>query len=424
VVSIAGTVFSIVVNGALQSIVGFVTEIATIVATLMQVSSMFKPWTVALSAAPKTQTLSEPPQTGAFDATLKAQDIPWPQTLIDCVSALSHVNLTDASYKDAPVTWTRPIGIPTLATNTTQDSTLLDDKTAHYSYTTVTKPNVPAEECPRLLSTGTVGITVTVERTDISKVEDSLVQLIANQLPAKLQTFLQPYEQPAINAAKTAVNKFKAPQAKATVALMEYVPDPLCSRTPPPSSPPPSAPPSHDAQSLPFAACDQILTGGDVEAGYPGMIILDPYLKPEMRALIRNMAMMMIGMAKGQHLDTKGLENEPRIATATSCTIGVEGGDPDRPDVRALFTTLPPEDGPTDPAMSDPECLAALSAELEHFKAKCSISGISARAGEPAKSSILHVSDSGADYAITATTAGAHANEFALMRSILQRLEH
>jgi hypothetical protein len=190
-------------------------------------------------------TLQSTSQAGAFDATLNAQDVAWPGSVADCVTALTGVKLTDASYKDAPVTWTKPVGIPVLATKDTNDTTLRDDKTAHFSYSTITRPNVPDNECPLLANAGTVGITVNVERSDVTKVIDSLVRLIANKLPAKLQAILQPYEQPAIDAAKNAGRQFKSPSASATVAVKEYVADtlPTCN-TPPPDKSSPSPSPS------------------------------------------------------------------------------------------------------------------------------------------------------------------------------------
>ncbi len=111
VVSLAGSAVTAVAATVLQSLIGFVTRIATIAAMLMQVSAMFKPWTVDLTA-PTSLLLEDTPLAGSFDAKLNAQTIPWPSTLIDCVKTISGVNLGDASYADAPVKWTKPIGIP------------------------------------------------------------------------------------------------------------------------------------------------------------------------------------------------------------------------------------------------------------------------------------------------------------------------
>jgi len=428
VVSIAGMVFTIVVNGVLQSIVGFVTEVATVVGTLMQVASMFKPWTVQLAADPTTQILGPAPGSGAFDATLSAQDIAWPQSLVNCVNTLTsgHVDLTDATYKNARVTWSQPVGIPSLASNDSKDATLRADKTAHYTYSTVTRQPIPADDCPTLVPAGGIGITVTVERRDVSKVIDSLVQLVANKLPAKLQAFLQPYEQPAIDAAKAAVGNFKGPRSSASASVMEYVADPLCQHTPPPTTPTPQA---GQTGQLPLAPCAAILASGDIGAAYPGAVILNNISNnPEMRALLANMTEWILLRAKTTGVSTNGVEQNPRIAGQSDCAIGPPyqpPADPDqeRPPVEAIFVTLPPDGTPVDTAQSNPACLAAMGPELAYFKAECWILNVRERANGPVRSSMIFVFTKDAEY-VDETIQGSSDAGTVLMRSVLQGLEH
>ena len=149
-VSLVGTAISVTINGLTNSLVAFITKIASICGTLMQVASMFKPWTVKLAANPSTITLDGYAEPGAFDATLDAKDIPWPPELVSCVTEVSggHINLTDASYKNATVTWTHPVNIPGLATKQSEDDALLDDKTAHYTYATETVEEPPRRRLP------------------------------------------------------------------------------------------------------------------------------------------------------------------------------------------------------------------------------------------------------------------------------------
>ena len=263
VVTIAVTGISIVVNGILQSLVGFITQIATVCGTLMQVASMFKPWSVQLAGDPSSLTLATTAQDGKFDATLSAADVQWPATLVGCVQALSNVKLDNASYTDAPVKWTHPINIPGLATKASEDDTLLTDKTAHYTFTTNSVEDVPEADCPALVNAGSVGITVTIERSDISKTLTSLETLITNQINASIRAYLAPYINPALGAANTAAGKFKAPHESSVVTLKQYVADPLCSHTPPPGTPGPSTPPSSGSAELPDAPCEQIFTLAD-----------------------------------------------------------------------------------------------------------------------------------------------------------------
>ncbi len=263
VVTLAVTGISIVVNGILQSLVGFITQIATVCGTLMQVASMFKPWSVQLAADPSTLTLGATAQDGKFNATLNAADVQWPSTLVGCVQALSNVKLDTASYTDAPVKWTHPVNIPGLATKASEDDTLLTDKTAHYTFTTNSVEDVPEADCPALVGAGSVGITVTVERSDISKTLTSLETLITNQINASIRAYLAPYIDPALGAANTTAAKFKAPHESSVVTLKQYVADPLCSHTPPPGTPGPSTPPSIGSAELPDAPCAQLFSLAD-----------------------------------------------------------------------------------------------------------------------------------------------------------------
>jgi hypothetical protein len=426
VVTIGGQAFSIVVNGVLQSIVGFVTEIATVVGTLMQVASMFKPWTVTLAADPGTMTLGSAAVSGAFDATLNAQDVAWPATLVGCVKQLSGVDLTVASYKDAPVTWAKPVGIPTLAVTVAQDATLGDDKTAHYTYATIPRP--PATDCPRLVSAGNLGITVTVSRTDVSKTMDSLLLLIANKLPAKLQTFLQRYEQSAVTAANKAIGDFKSPHATANAQVMELVADPLCTHTPPPGSTPlPTHPPVQPGH-LPMATCDTILSNGDVAAGFPGDSIIKN-LPPAWADLMRNTIATLMAASNSVGVSSNGIEKTPRVAQSTGCPIGPPytppaADEPDNPKIDALFVTLPPTGQPPVTASSDPACLAAMGPELASFQAECTVLGMSDSEGGPTTSTIVRVFSTDAEYMTMVFSSGGGAPAIAVMRSVLQRLNH
>ena len=318
VVTIAIAGITLVVNGILQSLVGFITQIATVCGTLMQVASMFKPWSVQLAGDPATLTLGATAQQGKFDATLSADDIQWPSSLVGCVQALSNVKLDNASYTDAPVKWTHPVNIPGLATNVSEDDTLLTDKTAHYTYTTNSVEDVPQADCPALVNAGSVGITVTVERSDISKTLTSLETLITNQINASIRAYLAPYINPALDAANTAAGKFKAPHESSVVALKEYVADPLCSHTPPPGTPAPSTPPTTGGSAeLPDVPCEAIFTLADT----------GPYMSGAGQITI-SQGNLSMGKLLTALSGVSGKEplNSYDTSKASYCTIGFSGG--------------------------------------------------------------------------------------------------
>ncbi len=364
-----------VVAGIEQTVLTYVTRIATITATLMQVSSMFKPWTVTMQPDPATVTIDDSAHAGTFTATLDAEAIPWPQTLKDCVSQLTNgaVDLNSEAYKDAPITWSDEIGIPTLASNTSKDATLQADKTAKYAYTTITANKPPDDECPRLVPDGAIGVTATVARTDIAQVVNSLEGLIVGLLPGPLQSYVKPFVQPAFDAAaQTATQQFKAPSGHATVVVSTYVADPLCSRTPPPG---PSAQPTQQHQqngaaALPAGPCQNIVTEGDVvDAYHDGSNLIPPTPEFEKSMAVLWQSMRDVGRQIGQN------PNNPRMEHASYCAIAMPGtnvhGQPDG-DMHGAFVVMsPPAPGLT-LMTQDPQCRAAIGAALDHFGATCS----------------------------------------------------
>jgi hypothetical protein len=367
------------VTSILTPLVAFITKIATICATIMQVTSMFKPWTVALAGSPASITLNATPQSGSFDATLNAKDVPWPSQLVGCVAALSNIKLDDASYADAPVTWTEPINIPGLATNVSADTTLLANKTAHYTFSTITVDNVESTDCPTLVPAGKLGITVTVERADISKTLTSLESLITGSIPAALRTYLAPYIDQATDAVNTVAGKFAAPHQSSIIMLKEEVADPLCIHTPPPSTPAPSDTPTHAAVSvtLPFLPCEAMLQPDDSE----------PYLNGAY--FVTGAGAVRFAKIMGALTGLGGeMANDYDNTRSSYCLLGtgtMPDPDPNNPnapvtaEIAAIMVTIPrgslgyvaPKPLDASDAASNP-CVAAIGTDtLNRLKARC-----------------------------------------------------
>jgi hypothetical protein len=408
VISIVQKAISVTVGAFTQSLFAWVTRIATIAGTLMQISSMFKPWSVKLAALPTAVTLDETPTNGSFTATLNADPVQWPQTIVDCVSQLSHVDLNKTGYKDAPVTWTKEIGIPAVAQNTNKDSTLKDDKTATYLYQTITAPVPDPGSCTRLLPNKpneTIGVTVTITRSDITQVIGSLETLITSELPAVLQSFLMPYVQPAIDAAaQKASAQFKSPSATAIAGVSIYVEDPGCTHLPPDTHvPPPPPKPSGTGKygSLPMLPCDQLATSADVAAAYPGQMLLPR--KPEIEEMMKGLLVPKLQPGKPQN----------HIAGYSACLIGTLGPDTDTNHELQYHTVAGFLTAPALMPMSaqeDQGCHAALAPELAHFHAICV-----GRAG------VLDVYDTNAEYFIM-SMEGSPQSAIALYKRILDKL--
>jgi hypothetical protein len=131
-------------------------------------------------------------------------------------------------------------------------------------------------------------------------------------------------------------------------------------------------------------------------------------LTPAVATAYRNVIMPMLNAAKSLAEQTDGLENNPRIAQSTSCTIGLKDGST----VDGAFTTLPGRHAYPD--LSSPDCVAAMKAQLDHFDAQCIGAG-----------GLVLVFDAHAEYAISVLSAGSAgaANPYAVMQHLLARLQ-
>ena len=327
VVTIAGAAISVIINHIMQPLITFITTIATVCGTIMQVASMFKRWSVQLAGNPATIQLGASPVDGTFVATLTAADIPWPSTLAGCVMALSNVKLDDASYADAPITWTPKANIPGLATETTSDAILQKDKTASYHFQTITGP--AGSGCMRTVPDGNISVSVSVARTDVTRTLQSLESLITNQLPAGLRTYLGPFIDPAIADANSTVGKFGAPHETGSVAVTENLEDPLCSQTPPPNTSTTQPTTVSGTGTMAGGPCASLLTASDT-APLNGVV----YIPVDEHGNKIDMGKMMVQLMSGTLFQAPGGQHSlggQAIAAApdydqtrgTFCTIGV-----------------------------------------------------------------------------------------------------
>jgi hypothetical protein len=391
-VSVAGTAITVLFNSVAQPLLTFITSIATICGTLMQVSSMFKPWSVQLAGSPSTIKLGDVAQDGQFVATLHAADIPWPSTLVDCVKTLSGVDLDDASYKDAPVTWTPIANIPGLATETSDDTTLLANKTAAFHFQTTTVASVDPNDCPRTVPAGNIAVRVSVARTDITKTLESLESLITNQINASVRAFLSPYIDTALGKANNAAAKFAAPHETGIIALTEDIADPLCSHTPPPNTTPTTQPSSAAAHgTLPNLPCEAVATASDTSPYLNGGVVFEPVDEQGRKIEVGKMMGQLIagtaldppaGAAPFAPLAKVPAGSDYDSTKSSWCTIGKA---PDT--IVALFAVLPKGALPyhqipdlrADDAQSPRPCRAVIGITLlDVFDADCrSVGGVS-----------------------------------------------
>jgi hypothetical protein len=73
---------------------------------------------------------------------------------------------------------------------------------------------------------------------------------------------------------------------------------------------------------------------------------------------------------------------------------------------------------------SAPACVSALGSELDTFKAECSVMTTTDSPGGPVMATLVRVFSKDAEYVVEVFGSGNSAPAIALMRSVLQRLNH
>jgi hypothetical protein len=75
-------------------------------------------------------------------------------------------------------------------------------------------------------------------------------------------------------------------------------------------------------------------------------------------------------------------------------------------------------------ANSEASCVAAMGSELDTFKAECSVMTTTDSPGGPVMSTLVRVFSNDAEYVVMVFGSGDSAPAIAVMRSVLQRLDH
>lgn len=399
----------VVIAGVLTPLLSILNAVAGGLAAIGAIASTLKPWTVTVDAQPAQITVGEQQSDGQFVATLDAQAIDWPAQVSDCASVLGGVDLSKVSYADAPVTWKTLGQIPGLATVTTKDATIDANKQATLKYQTVAQqPEQTGSSCPSSQqSVGQGGVQVSVERVDVEHLQAQLANIAFSKLPGFVRSHLVPLFQSQVDSAQTQFAQLvsTAPTGTGSVTFMEMKPN--CSPSPAPSSSPntpePSTAPTQVALAhLPLQPCYQIITDSDVQAGFPGYVVI-----PRDTMLSQVDKSFREEVAKGN--PDRRIDSMPIM----TCSIGKL---PD--DVWGTFTVTPGQLGYPRAGLGDESCRAVMGPELDYFGAACS-GKIGSGGGQGAGVIVL---DDSADYNIIIFKA-PYDNAFVILKHLLHRLE-
>lgn len=247
-ISIFNTIVEVVVGVTLTAIKAALAPLLKIIAAVVgaisivaMVASTLQVWHVTVSADPEKVTLGDQPVEGKLIATLDAPSLPVPPDVVDCASALGGIDLTTVNSKDAPVTWGPGGEIPGNADVVDKQATIQNDNTATLTYRTHAIPSTPAPTCqlpPTEQFVGEIFTTVTVQREDISKLQQALTDALLAQLPKSISDFIMPILNPfRASAEQSFKNLTASPVTNSGFSQLSKLED-ACTPTPPPTKPP------------------------------------------------------------------------------------------------------------------------------------------------------------------------------------------
>ena len=183
-----------VITKAVETILAPVLNILKSIGAGLAVASLIvgtlSPWTVALDLRPTHNRFGVDAEvvTGEIGVTASGWDrIEYPPVLRDC-AAVAGITLPEPTSKDAPATLTVAQGLPLIAID---NPNLVLDAQAMATATYVTG-NESAKQASGPEMIGIAWITATVEREDLRRLRDQLINLLFAQLPSLVANIVQP----------------------------------------------------------------------------------------------------------------------------------------------------------------------------------------------------------------------------------------
>lgn len=245
---VAGAQF--VVAAALAPVFHVIGLVAGVIAVITLVSSSIQAWTLTVAENPVALKLGGQPQAGSFQATLEAPSLPWPDDIVDCAHQFANIDIQAVNYVGAPVTWSPSGALPGKAIEKSKDATIDAAKHASFAIETVPVEDEPPPECSVENFVGSIGMTATVERSDVGKLQQLLMNAVTAQLPSAIRSVVLPLLQPWIDQGMHNLQSFLAHPVQSNPALIQLSqlqPDPdkckpASKQTAPPPGPPTGVP--------------------------------------------------------------------------------------------------------------------------------------------------------------------------------------
>jgi hypothetical protein len=211
-----------------------------VVALITQVASYLKPWAINVDATPTALMvpLGPPGATGSFRARadVSVQSELWPPVLLDCAKALGKA-LPELAAAGAPTSWavwgTAP-GLVTITTPGAASLVLAQDRTSTIDYETLVDP---PENVDGPLLYDVVWATVTVQRKEVTELQEMIRSFAYGQLPGPVLTVVQatlgPQLDRLLNHAASLLSPLLDARGRSVdVVLAHHGPPPVPSPTP------------------------------------------------------------------------------------------------------------------------------------------------------------------------------------------------
>jgi hypothetical protein len=187
-----------------QPVLGYIARIAGVLGTVSLVVSFLRPWTIRMDDAPPSTRKAigdEPGLAGAVTATVDLGGYDeWPTDIADC-AVNAGVTLPPLKPVGAPIVWTltQPDALAVASAGT---PTVLDaNGSAVYSYATTQESLETSKGDP---ASGVLTIQAAIRRPAVADAQQTIANLVFDQIPSLIRPILQPLLQPAV---KTVLDK-------------------------------------------------------------------------------------------------------------------------------------------------------------------------------------------------------------------------
>ena len=250
-----------------QPVLGYIARIAGVLGTVSLVVSFLRPWTIRMDDAPPSTRKAigdEPGLAGAVTATVDLGGYDeWPGDIADCAM--------NAGVTLPPL---KPVGAPIVWTLTQQDAlavasagipTVLDSNgSAVYNYTTTQESLETSKGDP---ASGMLSIHASIRRPAVAEAQQTIANLVFDQIPSLIKPILQPLLQPAVQAVLAKIASVLDSTADTSVTVDFHSPPATTTTSTPTTTAPPAAATPIEPCSLVTAQDAAAAMGSDLGVG-------------------------------------------------------------------------------------------------------------------------------------------------------------